>query len=854
VHVILLFITLTLLAGVSVAGQTTNIPQLRGEGSLLLAGGNWKVQNAKLIPERVTGVELSRAGFDDNNWIAATVPGTVLASYLNAKQIPDPYFADDHFKIDDDFFTNNDFWYRDTFTVPREYTGRRVWLNFDGINWKADVFVNGSNVGRMDGAFIRGRFDITSQVKPGDVACVAVLIRKVAHPGEVKRGKSLTKWPPNGGILGLDSPTFVSSIGWNWLPTIPGRNIGIWNDVYLSSTGDVSIVDPFVTSTLPDLSTAELSVSLDLTNHADAAKTGEIRGTIGDISFAVPVSLAASETKHVAIDKTNVPQLVIKNPKLWWPNGMGDQPMYQLHLDCNIDNKPSDTADVSFGIRKLAWQTHDNVLFCYINDRRVLLRGGNWGMDEGMLRVDDAGYDLRVRLHKEMNFTMIRNWVGMTGRDGFYNACDKYGILIWDDFWLANPADGPDPEDCAMFMANARDKIRRVRNHPSLVLYCGRNEGYPPKDLDEQMRDATKQLDGTRRYLSHSAADGATGFGPYDVHVPEWYFEHRGMTLHSELGIVAVPPVETLRTFLPPDKLWPINDLWGQHDLSQERGPAYLKRLADSYGEATGVDDFCRKAQMLNLESAKAMLEAWQSHQGSGGVIWMTQSAWPCLICQSYAYDFEPTGAYFGFRKACEPVHILWDSYTNRIKIANDTPRDLADVTAEASVYNLDATKKWSRSKTLSLPATSAKDCFLLDLPDDLSPVYFVKLTLKQKDTVLSENFYWASTDDHRYQALSQLPQVRLSVADQQRAAAGGGTVLRVTLMNQTKSIALGARLKLINAASGERVLPVFYDDNYFSLLPGESRQVQMEARSPDPLKVEISGWNIETETISITR
>ncbi|HSV14704.1 MAG TPA: glycoside hydrolase family 2 TIM barrel-domain containing protein, partial [Tepidisphaeraceae bacterium] len=638
---------------------------------MLLVGGNWKVQSASLVLS--SPKQIARAEFDDRQWVPATVPGTVLSSYLDAGKIPDPYYADQRYQIDDAFFTDNDFWYRDTFAVPKEFTGHRIWLNFDGINWKADIFVNGSRVGRIDGAFLRGRFDVTPLVKPGEKMCLAVLVHKVAHPGEVKH-KSLAKWPPNGGILGLDSPTFVSSIGWNWLPTIPGRNVGIWNDVWLSSSGDVSIVDPFVTTELPSPDVAEITARVELVNHSNQPQDGTVHGAIDNIEFSSPISLAASETKTITFDKTNCPQLVIRNPKLWWPNGMGDQPIYHLKLRVDLANVTSDAKEIPFGIRKLTYQTHDNVLFIYCNGQRVLLRGGNWGMDEGMLRCDDAGYELRVRLHKEMNFTMIRNWVGMTGRDGFYNACDKYGILIWDDFWLANPADGPDPSDEAMFMTNARDKIRRVRNHPSLALYCGRNEGYPPKSLDEQLHAATKELDPTRKYLSHSAADGATGFGPYDVHAPEWYFEHRGMTLHSELGIVAVPPVETLRTFLPPDKLWPINDLWGQHDLSQERGPAYMKRLNDSYGEASSVEDFCRKAQLLNLESAKAMLECWQSHQGSGGLIWMTQSAWPCLICQAYTYELEPTGAYFGFKKACEPVHILRDSYTNRIKAANDTP------------------------------------------------------------------------------------------------------------------------------------------------------------------------------------
>ncbi len=347
-------------------------------------------------------------------------------------------------------------------------------------------------------------------------------------------------------------------------------------------------------------------------------------------------------------------------------------------------------------------------------------------MPEGLLRCDEEGYDTRVRLHKDMNFNMIRNWVGMTGNDAFYDACDKYGLLIWDDFWLANPSDGPDPTDHEMFIANARDKIRRIRNHPSLALYCGRNEGMPPKDLDEAMRKAATDLDGTRFYLSNSAAGIVTGHGPYEMQAPEWYFANRGSSLHSELGIVAVPAVESMRAMLPAEKLWPINDLWGLHDLSQARGPAYLAQLGKYYGPAADLEDFCRKAQMLNWECSKAMLEAWQSKQGSGCLIWMTQAAWPSLICQAYDYYFEPAAAYFGFKKACEPVHIFWDSHSNQIMVANDTLDDLKGLKAEAEIYDFTGHRRMYRSTIIDVPAATAQVCFPLSPPADLTPIYFI--------------------------------------------------------------------------------------------------------------------------------
>jgi Exo-beta-D-glucosaminidase Ig-fold domain/Glycosyl hydrolases family 2/Glycosyl hydrolases family 2, sugar binding domain len=801
---------------------------------------NWKLQNTLSVFDGPG--QIAAPDFDDSKWMPATVPGTVLTSYLNNGLVPDPFYSDQRFLISDSFFTNHDFWYRNSFTVPESFSGKRIWLNFDGINWKAEIFVNGRAIGRIDGAFIRGRFDISSFVDAKKANCLAVLIHKVAHPGTMHT-KSLKHWDANGGALGLDSPTFLASVGWNWLPTIPGREIGIWNKVWLSATEDVSLVDPFVgvDLPLPDISRADLTIRVEVRNHSSKAVQGVLRGSIGDLRFDEPVSLDGGATKQV------VHKLSMDHPRLWWPNGMGEQNLYSMDLRFDVSEKTSDSKEIRFGVRKLGYEVHDGVLFLYVNGHRVLIRGGNWGMPEGLLRCDDEGYDTRVRLHRDLNFNMIRNWVGMTGNDAFYDACDKYGLLIWDDFWLANPSDGPDPSDHEMFIANARDKIRRIRNHPSVALYCGRNEGMPPKDLDEAMRKAASELDGTRFYLSNSAAGIVTGHGPYEMQAPEWYFANRGSSLHSELGIVAVPPVESMRAMLPAEKLWPINDLWGLHDLSQARGPAYLAQLEKYYGPAADPEDFCRKAQMLNWECSKAMLEAWQSKQGSGCLIWMTQAAWPSMICQAYDYYFEPTAAYFGFKKACEPVHILWDCHSNQIMVANDSLDDLRGVTAEAEIYDFSGRAVWQRRMTVDVASGSARSCFALSPPADVTPIYFIKLKL-QGSGLLSENFYWNGGKEHDYAGLTKLEKVNLSGSARLRID-GDQTALTATIVNSSSTVALMIRLRLVGAESGRSVLPTFYEDNYFSLLPGEGKSVRVEARTEyllgEKAKLLCEGWNI---------
>jgi beta-galactosidase/beta-glucuronidase len=842
-------------------------PPPAADGSLELTGGNWKLCSTMFV--HATPDQIAQPGYDDSQWLPAEVPGTALGSYLAIGAVPDPWYGDQMSQISEDFFTRHDFWYRDTFLAPADDAGKRAWLDFSGINWKADIYLNGVHVGHIDGAYIRGRFDVTSVLRRGETNYLAVLIHKVANSGSdtfavLHKTKILHKKldtpTSNGGLLGYDSPTFLASAGWNWLPIVRGRDVGIWGRVHLQTSGDVTIQDPWVTTDLMDLSQADLTVRAELQNHSSTAQTGKLIGTIGSVTFEQPETLAPGKTREVALDKTNCPALSFPHPRLWWPNGYGQQPLYQLKLRFEQDGRVSDAQFVNFGIRKLECRVINNVLTVFVNGTRILCRGGNWGMAEGMLNLDDAGMDLRVRLHHDANLVMIRNWVGMEGHDSFYDACDRYGILVWDDFWLTNPLDGPDPSDHAMFMANARDKILRVRSHPSLAIYCGRNEGSPPPDLDAGMRAAVATLDGTRTYIPDSASGTVTGHGPYSVQDVDWYFAHRGRTMHSELGIVAVPPVESMRAMMPPEDLWPINDMWAVHDYQTEggnhgRGPLYTQRIEQRYGPVSSIEDYCRKAQMVNLETAKAMFESLQANQGSGTLAWMTQAAWPSLICQLYDHYFEMTGAYFGAKSGCEPIHILWDSDTDVIMAANNTPAASRGLTAEARIYNFAGQEIWHKSVKLNLPATSVKDCFPITRPTAVSPVFFVKLTLKQGKKILSDNFYWSSAKGASCEALNNLPSVKLA-AKAVLSRSNEVHEISVCVTNPAQTVALAIRLKVQRAGSGERVLPVFYSDNYFSLLPGESKTVSVEFADKDLAgeapKLIAEGWNIPLQEIPL--
>jgi hypothetical protein len=441
---------------------------------------------------------------------------------------------------------------------------------------------------------------------------------------------------------------------------------------------------------------------------------------------------------------------------------------------------------------------------------------------------------------------MIRNWVGQTGHDHFYKACDKYGILIWDDFWLANPVDGPRPKDTTMFMNNVRDKIKWVRKHPSVAVYCGRNEGLPPANLDAAMKNATKAFDGTRLYLSESAGGVVTGLGPYDVRPINWYFENRGVTFHTELGIIAFPEVESMRRMLPENKLWPINDMWAIHDYQWGRSEKFTKTIESRFGVPTDVDDYSRRAQLLNYESAKAMFECLQSNQGSGVLLWMSQAAWPSMICQLYDHYFEYTASYFAVKKACRPIHILFDPRNNEIRLANNTTNILKGVAVKAILCDIDGTKISEQEVTTDIKSVTAKTCFKLK-PYKNNEVHFLKLEAKLNGKEIADNFYWLENNEGNCQDLNTMPAAEVNVKHE-IVNKDETVVVNVNIENNTPYVSLLNKIKIKNSEN-QSVLPVFYSDNYISLLPGEKQTIVLsfDKKNIEQAYLQVEGWNNKT-------
>ena len=811
----------------------------------LLNGGDWRLQRASHAGPMDGPQYVVHNGYYEEG-LPATVPATVLSSYVNSGALPDMNH-DDNLMLASESFFNGDFIYTRQFDLPMEMQGKRVFLNFDGINWKAVVTLNGTDLGRIEGAFKRGKFDITPYLKDKGNE-LQVLIIANANPGGVKV-KTEKNTDFNGGILGADNPTFHATIGWDWISTIRGRDIGIWDDVYLTTSSDVTVSDPVVTTTLAQSDTlATMTPAVMLTNHAQHPVTGTLHGHIGDICFEKPVSLAAGETTEATFNPEEFAQLKEQHMRLWWPNGYGNPYLYDAGFEFIINGQQSDAIEYKAGIREVKTVDKDTKLKIYINNRRLIPLGGNWAFSENNLNYRGREFDAAVRHHKEMNYNMIRNWVGMTGDKEFYEACDRYGIMVWQDFWLANPADGPDPDDETMFMDNARDLVLKIRNHPCIGIYCGRNEGYPPKTLDDGLRNTVATLHPGLDYISSSADDGVSGHGPYWAISAKEYFEKQTGKLHTERGMPNVMTIEGLSRTLNAEHLWPQNLYWGRHDYTMEgaqRGATFNKMIADNFGEPTSAREFCEWAQWINYEGYRAMYESGSSDR-MGLLIWMSHPCWPSMVWQTYDYYLEPTAAYYGVKHACEPLHVQWNPVSNHVEIVNRSAGHQQG-SVKASIIDLNGKTLWEQVQGYVIDEDMTLDMMQVEVHNDIAGAYFLRLTLTDdKGHVRSVNDYVNTTIENDRTSLHDMRRAQVS------ATVDGKSI---TLSNNGNSPAVMIRLNL-KGDDGEQILPVIYSDNYFHLMPGETRTIGIDwkvedARGCQPI-VEISGMNVTKTTVQL--
>lgn len=706
--------------------------------------------------ENASAAQISLPGFKMNDALKAVVPGVVFTSYVEAGIEKDPNYADNIYRVDESFY-NRPFWYRTEFKIPDSYKkGQKIWLHFDNTNRFADFYLNGKKISGSEqsvkdvsGHMMRSAFDITNLINVNGENALAVLIWD-ADQKKLRNAKD-----PFGVVC---SPSYLAAAGWDWMPYVPGRLAGITGNVYLRFSGDVIMEDPWVRSDLPNLNTAEISIKPNIRNVSDKPQDVIITGEIqpGNIKFSKTIRIESGKSSEITLSKADFSQLIIQQPKLWWPNGYGNPDLYTCSLKCMVGNTESDSKTITFGIRKYDYKFIDNkagmpVLTFYINGRKIFLKGGNWGMSEYLLRCRNEEYETKIRLHKDMNYNMIRLWTGCVTDDAFYDYCDKYGIMVWDDFWLyVAYNDVAQPE---AFKTNALDKVKRLRNHPSIAIWCGANETHPKPELDNYLREMIAKVDmNDRMYKSSSNQDGLSGSGWWGNQPPRHHFETSGSNLafndppypyssdygyglRTEIGTATFPNYESVIKFIPQENHWPLptdeqlknddNNVWNKHFFGKEASNAspinYKKAVNEQFGESENLQEFCEKAQLINLEVMKGMYEAWNDkmwNDATGLLIWMSQSAYPSFVWQTYDYYYDATGAYQGAKMACEPTHIQWNSSSSSIKVINNTINALTNVEATAKVYNIKGKelRQFRKSMTLDVESANINEAFILNL------------------------------------------------------------------------------------------------------------------------------------------
>lgn len=855
-----------------------------GENEFKLKSG-WEMAES----EKVTASPLSifNPKLNTSDWYNATVPGTVLTTLVDQGVYPDPYYGLNNLLIPDSL-CRKDWWYRLELPLPENTDGKLVWLHFNGINYKADIWLNGKLLGQMSGAFVRGVFNATGLIDRQGKNILAVNIHPPHNPGIPHEESSKTNHGPNGGQLCLDGPTFISSEGWDWVPGIRDRNIGIWQDVKLRFTGDVTITDPQVITDLPlpDTTVSAIEVKATVKNHSNQPKQILLKGTIESEGFSKNIDLQPGESKQVYFTPEEFQQLNIAQPRLWWPNGYGRPELYLLNLEAVVNGEISDRLETRFGIREFSYelaladnensmrrveynplkaageilfntidrldigngtflprlamgaapnllktieQKSDNpFLTIKVNGVRIFCKGGNWGMDDAMKRVSRERLEPYFRLHKEENFNMIRNWTGESTERVFYELADEYGMLVWNDFWLSTEGYNLNVNDNNLFMKNASDVVKRFRNHASIAIWCPRNEGYAPVELEKRLQELIASEDETRYYSPNSREINLRPSGPWRYRKdPGDYFRNLADGFNSEMGTPSIPTAETMRSFIPEADRWPISDTWHYHDFHEGLKP-FTEELEHRYGRATSLEDFTRKAQFLNYESHRAMFESWNSkiwENASGLLLWMSHPAWPSMVWQTYSWDYETFGSYFGSKKACEPLHIQLNPLNNQVDIINTTRSSHTKLRAKAEIFDLNG-KSLAVQKTVQNVAANRKtEAFQVEYPTTLPKVYLTRLTLLEKDKIISQNDYWKSNDNGSFAEFNHLegPELSVKILEKETDKA------IFQIVNRDKTPALAVKLNIIDAASGERILPAYFSDGYFNLLPGEKRTISVE-------------------------
>lgn len=842
----------------------------------------------KASDAKETAEQISQIDYQTKEWMPAIVPGTILNSLVWNKIYPDPYYGlnnklekdiiPDLFKTGRDFYT---YWFRTEFDIPENYNDKIVWLQVDGINYRAEIWLNGFLVGNMAGMFKPDNINITDFARIGKKNCLAIKVYPVDIPGTIaykEWGAANGEYHNGGdGNIGLNT-TMLMSVGWDFTfnDGIRDRNTGIWRSISLYATDKAVLRNPFVKSELtkPNYNVAKETISVEVTNPTQRGIKCTIMGEIlgENITFSKDISLFRGETKEVTFTPEEFSQLIIKEPRLWWPIHKGKQELYQLKLTAMVNGKKSDEISTRFGIREIIsdQNTPDNSRQFYVNGKKLFIRGTNW-IPEAMLRNSDERTYAELRYTQQSGINLIRMWGGgIAESDYFFQLCDEMGLLVWQEFWMTG--DTKHPQDKDLYLSNVEATVKRLRNHPSLAYYVSSNESTEMPGA----KDLIMALDGTRGYQMQSECDGVHDGSPYKQVNPMQHYENtasdRGSRVdgfNPEYGAPTIPIAETLREIMDEKDLWPINkEVWDYHDGGGFHLMSTMyKELTNNYGPSSSIDEFAMKGQFVGAINSKSIWEVWNYNKlnygdryASGLLFWYHNCPVKQVCGRMWDYTLEPTASLYHTQNALEPLHVQFDYLKNTVSVYNEYYQTFKNYKVSAEVYDINSKRIWSKAQITDIPEDGVvNDLFTIEFPKDISQVHFIKLRLyNEKGREISSNFYWRSNDKYEgkktltgptssgFEDIAKLKQVQLKVS-YKTYQQNGRFYIEARIKNPTNALAFFTQLQLLDEYN-KPVRPSFYTDNFFSLLPGESKTIVIDtdqSKLPSSPLFVVKGWNV---------
>lgn len=854
---------------------------------IVLAHG-WKLQTSRIVG--TSGALISTPAYRPIGWLDAAVPSTVFGAQVASGQFKNVFFAKNLHNVPGMTYPigfNNfnlipmqrnspyasSWWYRLAFSVPHSYSKKNVWLRFVGINYRANIWLNRRRIAdtnNVAGAYRLYEFNVTVAAKPGQSNVLAV--------------QTFAPLPRDLGINWVD-----------WIPAPPDKDMGLWGDVSISSSGPVTVRYPQVVTHFADrsLRQADLTIMAQVHNASDRPIQGTLEASMDRIRVAQNVMLARGEARTVSFSPARYPALKVHAPRLWWPAEMGTPVLHDLSVQFSTSGVVSDLRSTRIGIREVTSElTNGGYRLFRVNGKRILIRGAGWSQDM-MMRHPPGKLAAQFAYVRDMGLNTLRNESQLES-DAFYRLADEKGLLIMSgwaccDVWERWNQWTPATFDVAK--ESLRTQLLRLRSHPSMLVWLNGSDGPPPAIVERAYLQVEQEVAWPNPVLS-SASDTPTGptgktgvkmTGPYDYEPPGYWLGDKktyggawGFNTETSPG-PAIPTVDGLRTFIPANHLWPIDAVWNYHSAGERfmTMDRFNEALTRTYGKPATLTDYVKKAQAMAYDGERAMFEAYgrNKYKNATGVIgWMLNNGWPSTYWHLYDYYLQPAGGYFGAKLALEPLHVQY-SYDDRTIVVVNTRRQ-ADrgLTVSARVYDFGMHELFARNARIDIPSDASKTAFTTPLlrQGPISEPYFLRLSVRNAAGMeVSSNFYWipakpatlawSKTPDTAFTpirtfedltALDHLPSVQLGVTVK-GARANRQRLLRVTLHNPSEHLAFQARVSVRDARSNAEVLPVLWSANYVSLLPGEFKVLAARYQDESAFArartgtVSVEGWNI---------